>query len=93
MTHITFVHKRLKIFYETGSKKGIQPSHALKLTRILDRFDANTNPQDMNLPSYILHPLKGDKNDLWSVTVDENWRIVFYFEEQDAYLVDYIDYH
>ena len=89
----SFVHKGLKEFYETGSKKGIQPDHASKLARILDRLDASTNPQDMNLPGYRLHSLKGDKRDLWSVIVNGNWRITFYFEGQDAYLVDYIDYH
>ncbi len=47
----------------------------------------------MNLPVYDLHPLKGDIKDMWSVSVSGNWRMTFYFEEQDAYLVDYLDYH
>ena len=47
----------------------------------------------MDLPGYRLHQLSGDKQDLWSVTVNGNWRVTFYFEEQDAYLVDYLDYH
>lgn len=89
----SFVHKGLKDFFETGSKKGIQPAHAQKLARILDRLDASTNPQDMNLPGYKLHQLKGSKKDMWSVIVNGNWRITFYFEGLDAYLVDYIDYH
>lgn len=89
----SFTHKGLKDFYETGSKKGIQLDHSPKLARILDRLDASISPQDMDLPGYRLHPLKGDKRDLWSVTVNGNYRITFYFEGQDAYLVDYIDYH
>ena len=89
----SFVHKSLKECYETGSKKGIQPGHAPKLARILDRLDASISPQDMNLPGYKLHPLKGDKREMWSVTVNGNWRVTFYFEGQDAYLVDYLDYH
>ena len=47
----------------------------------------------MNLPGYRLHALKGDKHDIWSVTVNGNWRLTFYFEGEDAYLVDYQDYH
>ena len=47
----------------------------------------------MNLPGYRLHKLTGNKKDMWSVTVSGNWRITFYFEGQDAYLVDYEDYH
>ena len=63
----SFSHKGLKEFYETGSKKGIQPDHASKLSRMLDRLDASTNPLDMNLPGYRLHPLKGDMHDMWSL--------------------------
>ena len=79
--------------YETGSRRGIQTEHAPKLGRMLDRLDASTAPQDMNLPGYRLHMLKGDRKDMWSVTVSGNWRMTFYFEGEDAYLVDYIDYH
>ena len=89
----SFAHKGLKDFYETESPKGIQAEHASKLGRMLDRLDASTTPQDMNLPGYRLHPLKGDKQDMWSVWVNGNWRMTFYFEDQDAYLVDYMDYH
>ena len=89
----SFSHKGLKDFYETGSQKGIQPEHAPKLSRMLDRLDASTSPQDMDLPGYRLHELKGDKRGCWPVTVNGNWRMTFYFEDQDAYLVDYVDYH
>ena len=89
----SFAHKGLKEFYETGSKKGILPEHAPKLGRMLDRLDASTSVRDMDLPGYRLHSLKGDKQDMWSATVNGNWRITFYFEDNDAYLVDYTDYH
>lgn len=88
-----FAHKGLQEFFYTGSKKGIIPEHASRLGRMLDRFDASTSVQDMNLPGYNLHPLKGNKNDMWAVSVSGNWRMTFYFEGQDAYLVDYLDYH
>lgn len=89
----TFSHKGLKEFYYTGSKKGIKPEHANRLARMLDRLDASIAPGDMDLPGYDLHPLKGNKKEMWAVTVNGNWRITFYFEGQDAYLVDYLDYH
>ena len=89
----SFAHKGLKDFFCTGSKKGIKPEHAARLARILDRLDASTEPLDMNLPAYDLHMLKGNKKDIWSVSVSGNWRITFYFEDKDAYLVDYLDYH
>ena len=89
----SFAHKGLQEFYYTGSKKGIKPEHASRLGRMLDRLDASTSAQDMNLPGYNLHPLKGNKNDMWAVYVSGNWRMTFYFEGNDAYLVDYLDYH
>lgn len=89
----SFQHKGLKDYFYSGSKKGIKPEHANRLGRMLDRLDASITPKDMDLPGYDLHPLKGDKKDMWSVSVSGNWRITFYFEDQDAYLVDYLDYH
>lgn len=89
----SFSHKGLKDFYNTGSKKGIKPEHANRLARMLDRLDASIAPKDMDLPGYDLHQLKGDKKEMWSVSVSGNWRITFYFEGKDAYLVDYLDYH
>jgi len=40
-----------------------------------------------------LHPLKGDLGGFWSVSVSGNWRLTFRFEESDAVVVDYRDYH
>ncbi len=89
----SFKHKGLEEFYISGSKKGIQTDHASKLARILDRLDTSLNPQDMNLPGYKLHKLSGKKKDIWSVWINGNWRVTFYFEDGDAYIVDYLDYH
>ena len=89
----SFRHKGLERFFITGSKVGIQPEHAEKIARVLDRLDASTSPADMNLPGYRLHGLKGNETGIWSVTINANWRITFRFEGQDAFVVDYRDYH
>ncbi len=89
----SFKNKGLENFFYTGDKKGINTTHALKLGRILDRLDASVQPQDMNLPGYRLHKLKGKDAGTWSVWVSGNWRITFQFEGTDAILVDYCDYH
>ena len=60
---------------------------------ILGRLNQATTPQTLNLPGYRLHPLKGDLRGFWSVTVRANWRIIFRFEEEDAFDVELIDYH
>jgi proteic killer suppression protein len=89
----SFKHKGLEQFFMSGSKKGIQPGHSKKLARILDRLDASINVKDMNLPGYKLHRLSGIEKDVWSVWVNGNWRVTFFFEDGDAYVVDYRDYH
>jgi proteic killer suppression protein len=80
-------------FFETSSKSGIQPNHALKLRIQLTRLDDATSPQDMNAPGWRLHRLAGNMSDHWAITVNGNWRLTFMFEGEDAVLVDYQDYH
>jgi toxin HigB-1 len=89
----SFQHKGLERFFQKGSKAGIQAKHARRLRLQLGRLDAASGPEDMDLPGWRLHPLKGGMKGYWSVWVDENWRIVFKFEGEDAVLVDYTDYH
>ena len=89
----TFKHKGLKIFFETGSKKKIEPSHAKRISLILVTLNRSKSIDDMDLPSFELHELKGNRKGNYSVTVKENWRITFYFEGEDAILVNYEDYH
>lgn len=86
-------HKGLRVFFETGSTKGINAQHADKLERQLDRLNAATEPKDMNLPGWKLHSLRGQLSDHWSVTVSGNWRLTFKFDGVDVILVDYQDYH
>lgn len=90
---ISFKHKGLLKFYESGSAAGIQSSHKTKLRMILAALDSTQEIEDMNIPGYKLHPLKGKLKGLWSVTVNGNWRITFKFENGNIYIVNYEDYH
>jgi proteic killer suppression protein len=89
----SFRHKGLQRFFETGSKAGIQPDQAGKLRRQLALLDAATAVEEMNIPGWRLHALKGDLAGHWSVTVSGNWRLTFAFVGMDAVWVDYLDYH
>ena len=89
----SFKHKGLKTFFYDGDRSRINPNHAVKLARILDRLDASTSPQDMNLPGYRLHQLSGKEKGSWAVCVGGNWRVTFKFDGTDAIVVDYRDYH
>lgn len=89
----SFQHKGLKQFFDTGSKAGIQPTHAGRLRLILGRLDAAREPRDMNLPGLKLHPLTGDLTGAWAVWVSGNWRVTFRFDGPDVIEVNYLDYH
>lgn len=60
---------------------------------MLDRLDNAVEVQDMDAPGYVLHPLKGSLKGYWSVKVSGNWRMTFRFENGNAYVVNYQDYH
>lgn len=89
----SFQHKGLAQFFSTGSKAGIQPSHAKRLKLQLGKLDTAKTSEDMDLPGWKLHPLAGNLKDHWAVWVDKNWRMTFTFDGDDAVLVDYQDYH
>lgn len=89
----SFQHKGLQLFFETGSKAGIQASHANRLARQLARLNEAESWGDMNLPGWRLHSLEGRLVGHYSVFVNGNWRLTFRFEGKDAILVNYQDYH
>jgi len=89
----SFKHRGLKRLYERGDRSGIRPDLLDAVEDILARLDEVETPQAMNLPGYRLHPLKGDVEGFWSVTVRANWSNIFRFEGTDASDVELIDYH
>ena len=89
----SFRHKGLKRFYSTGSTAGIQPDHAKKLRMQLLALETATSVEDMNIPGFRLHPLKGKDKGRWSIWVNGNWRMTFEFQDGNAYILDYEDYH
>ena len=90
---ISFRHKGLEACFTTGSKAGIQPAHTARLRLQLAALDNAIAPQGMDLPGWKLHPLSGPLAGHWAVSVSGNWRVTFKFEDKDATLVDYQDYH
>lgn len=89
----SFRHKGLEKFFKSGSTAGIQPKHAVKLQIQLTALNSATRPEDMSAPGWRLHPLKGSLAGHWAITVNGNWRMTFFFEGDNAVLVDYQDYH
>ena len=89
----SFRHKGLQQFYEMGSTAGIQPSHRKRLRLQLAALETATTINDMDIPGFELHRLKGVRRGGWSIWVNGNWRITFDFEDGNAYVVNYEDYH
>ena len=86
-------HKGLERFYETGSAAGIQPSHRKRLRLQLAALGTATTIVDMDIPGFRLHRLKGSRKGAWSIWVSGHWRVTFDFEDGNAYMVNYEDYH
>ena len=89
----SFRHKGLRRYFEEGRVTGIQPVHARKLRMLLVALDTATEIDDMDVPGFGLHPLKGDRKGQWAVKVSGNWRVTFEFRDGNAYLLEYEDYH
>ena len=89
----SFRHKGLRRLFETGSTSGIQASHAKRLWMQLAALDTAQSIDDMDIPGFRLHPLKGSHEGRWSITVNGNWRMTFEFVDGNAYVLDYEDYH
>ena len=87
-------HKGLRDFYETGKARGLPAEQVPKIRRILTVIDEANEPEEVGLfPGWRLHPLAGELQGFWSVTVTGNWRIIFRFEDGNASGLDYLDYH
>jgi len=71
----------------------VAPAHVEKLRDILAVLDRSRGPDDMDVPGFRLHPLKGSLIGFWAVSVSGNWRVTFRFDNGHAVDVDYGDYH
>ena len=90
---MSFRHKGLRRYYETGSTRGIQANHAKRLRMQLAALDTAVEIADLDIPGYGLHLLKGNRKGIWAITVNGNWRLTFEFSDGNAYLLNYEDYH
>ncbi len=89
----SFQHKGLEIFFTSGSTAGIQAKHKYRLQEQLQALHTASMIEDMAIPGWNLHRLKGKVKSHWAIKVSGNWRIVFKFSDGHAYIVNYEDYH
>jgi proteic killer suppression protein len=89
----SFRHKGLRKLFETGSTAGIQADHAKRLRMQLAALDTAQVVDDVDLPGFALHPLKGEMRGRWAISVNGNWRLTFEFQDGNAHVLDSEDYH
>ena len=89
----SFKHKGLEKFFTTGSAAGIQSSHKVRLEERLQALHTAYGVDDMDIPGWRLHGLKGSLSQQWAINVSGNWRIVFEFINGHVHVVNYEDYH
>ena len=88
-----FKHGGLKRLYAKGDTSKVRPDQAGRIALALADLDSASRPEDLDVPAYRLHRLKGRLKEYWSISISGNWRITFRFEEGDVYDVDLVDYH
>lgn len=89
----SFRHKGLRDYWQSGSLAGIDAKLAARISRRLVALQAATKPEDMNLPGFDFHGLRGDRAGFFSVHVNGPWCIVFGWQDGNAVEVDLENYH
>lgn len=90
----TFADKRTRDLYITGTHRRLPPDVVKRTLRKLAQLNAATSLLDLRVPpSNRLHALEGDRRGQHSISVNDQWRICFRFEDGDAYEVMVCDYH
>jgi len=64
-----FQHRGLKRLYTEDDRRGLSAEHIDKIARVLAFLNRAARPEDLKLPGFRLHPLKGDLAGYWSVTI------------------------
>jgi len=89
----SFKSRALRDYWLKGQTKGIKPEWLNRVHDLLSALDAASAPEDMRLPTFGFHALKGDRKGDYAVTVRANWRLTFQWEDGHAVRVNLEDYH
>jgi proteic killer suppression protein len=89
----SFRSKALADLWATGSTSKIDIRLQKRIMRRLEVLDAATAPEEMNVPGYDFHALRGFRPTRFTVHVNGPWCVTFAFEETDAVAVDLEQYH
>jgi toxin HigB-1 len=90
---VSWKHKGLRELFDTDRTVKIQPKLHKRIMETLDALDAAEKPEDMNLPGYDFHALRGFDPKRYTVHVNGPWTITFEFRDGNAHRVDLEQYH
>jgi len=90
----SIIHKGLRLLWEKNDPSKLPHEQVSKISRILESLDAVKALSTLKaIPGYKLHALSGRLKDYWSIWVTGNYRIIFRFDGEHVFDVDYVDYH
>ena len=88
----SFRHKGLALLFLQNDTSKVRPDLVERCRNRLDALDNATVPEDMNVPGFDFHSLRG-KPQRYAVKVNGPWRITFEFKDGNAAKVELENYH
>lgn len=90
----SFSSAETESFFETGKSRRLPPDILKRAAMRLTQLNAATVVEDLRIPpSNHLEMLSGDRDGQWSIRINQQWRVCFYFKDGDAFNVEIVDYH
>jgi proteic killer suppression protein len=90
----TFKDKNTQQLYTSGKLKRLPADLLQRARRRLEYIDLATCIDDLKVPpSNRLHALSRDRAGQYSISINDQWRIFFRFEDGDVYDVEITNYH
>ena len=90
----SFADRQTQQLYLTGKARRVPPDVAKRAGRKMEQVNAAARIEDLKVaPGNCLHSLAGDREGQFSISVNDQWRICFRFEDGDVFDVEFCDYH
>lgn len=88
-----FRSRALAAFWNRGDASRIRPDLAARVRVRLDALHAARRPQDLHLPGFDFHRLRGHRPTRYSIHGNGPWAVTFEWDGEDAVRVDLEQYH
>ena len=79
--------------HERGDRRRIDPRYVERIEHILAVMERASDVEDLRVPNFRLHQLRGNLAGMWSIRISANRRIIFRADDATLYDIDYVDYH